>query len=85
MNMSKVITVVFTGDPDSKLMKQPQYPVVHYGDNDKWVILYELQDIDQINGVRIQFTTETLFNVTITELHRPCNYDLCNYSGCAKV
>ena len=83
--MYKVVTIVITGNSDNKLMEYSQYPVVHYGDNDKWVILYKLQDIDRINGARIQFTTETLFNVTITELHRPCNYDLCNCSGCAKV
>ena len=81
--MSKVITAVCTGKLETPPKEHSQYPFVDYGDNDKWVILYELEDIDKIIGAQIQFPTATLFNVTIIGLHRPCNYDLCDCLGCA--
>ena len=81
--MSKVITAVCTGKLETAPKEHSQHPFVDYGDNDKWVILYELEDIDKIIGAQIQFHTATLFNVTIIGLHRPCNYDLCDYLGCA--
>ena len=42
-----------------------QYPNVDYGEQDKWIIQYNIEQIDQIIGVRVQFPTSVLDNVSV--------------------